>query len=112
MIATLPSSNPMMFLPSSLFLLTSPRLRGEVEIRASEFRVRGTLRESRCGGSPSPQPSPRKRGAREHTALAASPQHRLAALDDGDASRLHLGFERNHAAVLPQLHGHGLAGID
>jgi hypothetical protein len=24
---------------------TSPRLRGEVEIRDSEFRVRGTLRE-------------------------------------------------------------------
>src|SRR5882757_11231445 len=40
------------------------------------------------------------------------PQHRLAALDHGDAPCLHLGFERNHAAVLPQLYGHGLAGID
>jgi len=46
-------------------LLTSPRLRGEVEIRGSEFRVRGNLRESQCGSSPSPQPSPRKSGARE-----------------------------------------------
>ena len=50
--------------------LTSPRLRGEVEIRAKRgFRVRGSLREGishrRLGTSPSPQPSPRKRGARE-----------------------------------------------
>ena len=41
---------------------------------------------------PSPQPSPRKRGEGA-TALAALPQHRLAALDDGDVARLHLGLE-------------------
>ena len=34
-------------------LITSPRLQGEVEIRVSEFRVRGILRErGACGGSP------------------------------------------------------------
>ncbi len=27
-------------------------------------------------------------------------------------TRLHLGLERNHIAVLPQIHRHGLAGID
>src|SRR4051794_26412713 len=47
--------------PSAGF--TSPRLRGEVEIRAQlEFRVRGTLRGSSChrrrGDSPSPHPLP------------------------------------------------------
>ena len=45
--------------------VTSPRLRGEV---GAKRRVRGTLRESVChrfrGSSPSPQPSPRKNGAR------------------------------------------------
>src|ERR1051325_4938773 len=39
-------------------------------------------------------------------------RHRPAALDPGDAPRLRLGFERNHVAVLPHLHGDGVAGID
>src|SRR6185437_11879751 len=43
---------------------------------------------------------------------ASSPQHRPAALDDGDVARLHLRLERNHVAVLPEFHGHGLAGVD
>ena len=46
--------------------VTSPRLRGEV---GAQRRVRGTIRAlnifRNCRSSPSPQPSPRKRGARE-----------------------------------------------
>src|ERR1039458_7788604 len=37
--------------------ITSPRLRGEVEIRDSEFRVRGTLRETECVDK-APHPNP------------------------------------------------------
>lgn len=68
----------------SAFLVTSPRLRGEVEIRVSEFRVRGTLHESIShyfrGDSPSPHPLPasakasarQESGARERTGDAAT----------------------------------------
>ena len=49
------------------FPRTALRLRGEVEIREANFRVRGPIRESELAASksPSPQPSPRKSGARE-----------------------------------------------
>ncbi len=45
--------------------LTSPRLRGEVGLRASAIRVRGTFRERVCRDSPSPHPLPAS-GAREN----------------------------------------------
>src|SRR5580704_18067296 len=49
---------------------TSPRLRGEVEIRAQhEFRVRGTLHESRSLREPlTPTLSPQERGDGAHRA--------------------------------------------
>jgi len=70
--------------PSVAAHFTSPRVRGEVEIQAQlEFRVRGTLRESRChrrrGGSPSPHPLPAS-GARECT--AGGPLTELVALPE------------------------------
>jgi hypothetical protein len=55
--------------------LTSPRLRGEVAALFAR-RVRGQalrsthLPPARDGSSPSPQPSPRKSGAREFAAPA------------------------------------------
>src|SRR5438034_4463314 len=70
---------------------TSPRLRGEVGFYAKrKIRVRGTLRESRCRSSPSPQPSPRKSGAREsltppknHLLTITGARLRLSRLRDG-----------------------------
>ena len=57
--------------------VTSPRSRGEVEIRASEFRVRG---EARClptlnfdeDRAPHPNPLPAKSGERERRGSAST----------------------------------------
>jgi len=53
-----------MFARTALSPMTSPRLRGEVEICAKrEFRVRGTIRESGCMETPlTPTLSPQGRG--------------------------------------------------
>src|SRR6476620_8207289 len=98
------------FLPYRCFSLLRPacgeRSKAKPSGEGSSPRV-PMLRQSLT-----PQPSPRKSGARERTALSALAQYRLAALDDGDVARFDLGLERNHVAVLPQIHRHGLAGID
>jgi hypothetical protein len=48
-------------------VLTSPRLRGEVGAKRRVRGYRPNLIVSACGKSPSPQPSPRKSGAREQS---------------------------------------------
>jgi hypothetical protein len=60
-------------------IFASPRSRGEAGSHAAKrnaIRVRGTLSESNshrlCGESPSPQPSPRKSGARGRTLRAVN----------------------------------------
>jgi len=54
----------------------TPPLRGEVEIRGSEFRVRGSLQVHGAWREPLTPPSPRKGGAREKRrySFAISPQ--------------------------------------
>src|SRR5258705_8674376 len=96
MMATLPSSNPMVFFSQLAAVIPGwsegPDRRCAIAHRGiSRFRVRAIARPGMT---------------------SKSPQHRFPTLDHRDASRLHLGFERNNIAVLPQFHRHGLAGKD
>src|SRR5437763_15426233 len=108
MIATLPSSNPMVCSPLLLSSLPRPAC-GERSDRPCDpgEGVQVPLLSQFAVRAPHPNPLPAKCGARECTALALLTQHRFPALDHGDATRFHLTLAREDVAVLPQFHRHG-----
>src|SRR3954469_20736955 len=103
MIATLPSSNPMVVL---LFRFRVP----DATQRVTLLRRAGTWQ---CGPRLSSAPQARCAASGGRDFLNPAPpsltQACLAALDHGDVARLYVGLERNDVAVLPQFHRHGLA---
>src|SRR6185437_3084243 len=100
MMATFLSSNPMMCSPCNRAFICRHGRPCAGHPRLSFLKAKTWM----------PGTSPGMTKAIWRIAAYPSPQHRTAALDDRDVARLHLGLERNDVAVLPHLHGHGLAG--